>query len=100
VHIRGLETMNEKIKSIIKNGSELNIEVRKKVAGYIIAGFGLVAGLAWNDAIKTFIEKYFSQDGNTIVAKFTYAFLITLLLVFISVYLAKLLKIQEGGKQK
>ncbi len=34
-------------------------EFKKRVAGYILAGLGLVAGLAWNDAIKALIDSLF-----------------------------------------
>ncbi|HAV10988.1 MAG TPA: hypothetical protein DCX32_00350 [Candidatus Moranbacteria bacterium] len=92
--------MEGKIKCITKGVSELNMEIKKKVAGYITAGFGVVAGLAWNDAIRTFIEKYFPQDSNTIVAKFIYAFFITLFLVIVSIYLVRLLRVEEIKKEK
>jgi len=90
--------INKKIESIIESGSEVKNEARKKIAGYITAGFGVVAGLAWNDAIRTFIEEVFPQTSNTIIAKFVYAFLITLILVFVSVYLVKILKVEEKEK--
>ncbi len=92
--------MKEKIESVVKCVNDLNMEIKKRVSGYILAGFGVVAGFAWNDAIKTFIEKYFPQDENTIVAKFIYALLVTLILVIVSVYLVKFLKIEEDKKGK
>lgn len=92
--------MEGKVKTILEKGIELNMEVKKKVAGYITAGFGVVAGLAWNDAIRTFIEEYFPKSQNTIVAKFVYALFITVVLVVISVYLVKLLRLEDGKKEK
>lgn len=91
--------MKGKFQSIIKSGGDLKLEVRKKVVGYITAGFGVVAGLAWNDAIKTFIEEYFPQTGSTMIAKFVYALLITIVLVVISVYLVKLFNIESKSKE-
>ena len=88
------------MKSIMSRGERLNMEVKKKVVGYITAGFGLVAGLAWNDAIRTFIEEFFPKTQNTIAAKFIYAFFITIILVIISIYLVKILRIREEEKKK
>ncbi|OGM92538.1 hypothetical protein A2755_00375 [Candidatus Wolfebacteria bacterium RIFCSPHIGHO2_01_FULL_48_22] len=60
-----------------------------KAAGYILAGFGLVAALAWNDAIQTLVNTIFTAESNTIIAKFIYALIITLVLVIISLRLEK-----------
>lgn len=64
-------------------------ELRKKSVGYITTAFGLVAGLAWNEAIKAFIERFFPMSTNGMIAKFIYAVIITILLVFISVYILR-----------
>lgn len=91
----------EKIGSIIKKGEEIEMEVKKKMVGYITAGFGVVAGLAWNDAIKALIEEYFPQTDSNILAKFVYAFIITIAVVVISLYLVRLLKTNAAiGKEK
>lgn len=76
----------------------INKELRNKLAGYIVAGLGLVAGLAWNDAIKSMIEYFFPLEENSLLAKFIYAVLITLLVVLISVYTIKILKGREEKK--
>lgn len=50
-------------------------------------GFGLVAALAWNDAIKTFIVEYiqpFTQTDSVLVSQLIYAVIITLLAVTIT----------------
>lgn len=65
-------------------------EVQAKILGYITAAFGLVAGLAWNDAIKALIESYFPQGEGDLVAKFMYAIVISLIVVTITIYLSKL----------
>ncbi|MCX6763392.1 MAG: DUF5654 family protein [Candidatus Moranbacteria bacterium] len=70
-------------------------EVNKKLVTYITAGFGLVAGLAWNEAIKAFIEYFFPLKADTLLAKLIYALAITLVLVLISVYLARILIKEE-----
>jgi len=76
-------------------------ELRKKSFGYITTAFGLVAGLAWNEAIKAFIERFFPMSTGGMIAKFVYAVFITILLVFISVYILKTdeKKEDEAGKE-
>lgn len=84
--------MIEKIKKERKRVSE---EVRRQIAGYIAASFGLIAGLAWNEAVKSLIEYFFPMNKDTLWAKFSYAILITLVLVVISIYLTRLFKGDE-----
>lgn len=66
--------------------------MRQRTLGFITAAFGLVAGLAWNDAITAFIEYAFPRDGNTITAKFIYAIIVTLVVVIVTMYLSWVLK--------
>ncbi|MBI4159908.1 hypothetical protein HY504_01950 [Candidatus Wolfebacteria bacterium] len=54
------------------------------------AALGLVAGLAWNEAIKAFIEYFFPVSQNSILAKLTYAVLLTIIVVVLTVYLVRL----------
>jgi len=80
------------IKEKIKNGSrEIKKEIREKTSGYILAAFGLVAALAWNEAIKGLIEYFFPISKNTVLAKFIYAIVITFVVVIFSIYLMRLL---------
>ena len=67
-------------------------EVKKKTAGYLAAAFGFVAGLAWNEAIKSLIEELFPLGTNSLIAKFFYAFLVTVILVLVSGYVIKYLE--------
>ena len=47
------DTIKNNFKKIKAEQMRIREEVRKKTIGYIVAALGLVAGLAWNDAIKT-----------------------------------------------
>ncbi len=67
-------------------------EATVKFAGYILASFGLVAGLAWNDAIKSYIEIWFPLTNDTAAAKLIYAVLLSLAIVLVSIVISKLLK--------
>ncbi len=64
-------------------------EVRERTAGYITAALGLVAGLAWNEAIKAFIEYFFPVSQNSILAKLIYAIAMTIVVVVLTVYLMR-----------
>lgn len=55
--------------------------MRKQTIGYIVSALGLVAGLAWNDAIKSLIESIFPAGSGGLVAKFVYALLVTFVVV-------------------
>ena len=65
-------------------------EVRERTVGYIVAALSLIAGLAWNDAVKGLIEFVFPLKENTLSAKFIYAGTITIAVVALTVYLNKL----------
>jgi len=88
------------MKKIREQVSNINREVRNKIAGYITAALGLVAGFAWNDAIKSSIEYFFPLEQNSLWAKFIYAVIITLGVVFVSLYLVSLLKDKPEKKNK
>ncbi len=63
--------------------------IKKRMFAYIAAGLGLVAGLAWNDAIKAIIDYFIPQDGGTLLAKIIYAFTLTIVVSVILVYIEK-----------
>lgn len=84
------EKKGEKIK---KSGTALKNEISEKVVGYVGAGFGLIASLAWNEAIKALIEHLFPLGQDTILAKFIYAGCMTLVLVLVTVYLVRIFKL-------
>lgn len=65
-------------------------EFQKRVISYIAAAFGLVAGLAWNEAIRSLIEHLFPIRSNSVIAKFIYAFLVTFVLIIVTNYILKL----------
>jgi hypothetical protein len=89
--------IREKIK---KERAMVALEMRKKIVTYITAGFGLVTGLAWNDAIKSLIEYFFPVGENTMLAKFIYAALLTLMVAIITIYLSRILLREEEIAEK
>ena len=64
-------------------------DLRKITAGYIIAAFGFVAGLAWRDVSMALVEYLFPMSKDTILAKFLYAILVSIALAFASIYVLR-----------
>lgn len=79
----------KKLTNKISNNN-LKKEIKIRTISYITAALGLVAGLAWNDAIRSLIENIFPVANKTLWAKFIYAVLITIVVVAISINLVKI----------
>ncbi len=78
----------------------LQTEIRERTAGYVIAALSLVVGLAWNDAVKALIEYLLPFGRETLLAKFGYALLITLVIILLSTSVLRLLtKTKEEEKK-
>ncbi|MBU4204782.1 hypothetical protein KKE19_04365 [Patescibacteria group bacterium] len=90
-----MNVIKQKINRLKDEEKKLRKEVGEKTMSYIVAAFGLVAGLAWNDAIKSLIEYLFPLQKNNLLIKFVYAVLMTFVVVSISIYLIRLIK-KEG----
>ncbi len=80
---------------------QLKKELLKQLVALSTAGFGLVAALAWNEAIQAFVKEYIDKYisvGSGIASRFIYAFIITAFAVFVTYQLAKLIKEEEEEK--
>lgn len=65
------------------------------------SGFGLVAALAWNEAIQSFVKDYiqrFYPDQSGVISKLIYAVIITVFAVFVTYQLTRLA--QRWGLKK
>lgn len=76
---------------------EVNVKFKEDATKYITTGLGLVAGLAWNEAIKAAIEHYLPPSGSTIIAKFFYATLITFVVILIAKFIFEGLAKKEAA---
>lgn len=64
--------------------------IKNRTLGYVLAGLGLVGGLAWNDAIRSLIDYFLpASTVNTVVAKFIYAMALTIVVAVLLNYLEK-----------
>lgn len=81
------------INKIRSESENIKVQVRQKTRDFILAAFGFVAGLAWNEAVKALIEEIFPAQNNSVWAKLTYALLVTVIFALISAYF-----IRSSGK--
>jgi len=96
----GNNNNNNRLVKIKKESEKISREVKDKTLGFIVTAFGLVAGLAWNEAIQSLIKSFFTIDKDSLWAKFIYAVVMTLVLVFITIYLARIFgKDNKEGKK-
>lgn len=75
-------------KKTLKEMEEIKREFQKTTITLILGGFGLVAALAWNEAIKSLFESLLGKSQE-LIGKFIYAFVITLIVVIVSTRLKK-----------
>jgi hypothetical protein len=75
----------------LKQIKELKLEVLVKMSDLAIAGFGLVAALAWNSAIQALFAKLIpaDQDGG-LIAQIFYAILVTVIVVAVTLRLSRM----------
>jgi uncharacterized membrane protein len=78
-----------KRKKAIRKARKTSIAIQEKSITLIMGGFGLVAALAWNEAIKSLFENLFKDKGS-IISKFVYATIITVIVVIVSIQLQRL----------
>ncbi|MBW2990375.1 hypothetical protein KY348_01580 [Candidatus Woesearchaeota archaeon] len=70
-------------------------EVKEKIAALLIAAFGLVAALAWNDAIKALFKGPCGTEGAGALCVFSsggpwvYAILVTIIAVLVAMWVGK-----------
>lgn len=64
-------------------------EISERLVTLSVAAFGLVAALAWNDAIKALFNEVFGTYQG-IVAMFGYAIVVTVVAVMVTIYISKL----------
>ena len=69
--------------------SKTKLEILKQISALASAGLGLVAALAWNEAIQNLFITLFGKQSN-LIAMFAYAILITIIVVIISMQLGKI----------
>ena len=71
--------------------------VLDKFAELITFALGLVAALAWNEAIQQLFTQLLSEAGGALAAKFVYAVIVTLIVIFATIAVSRA---AERAKQR
>lgn len=82
--------------------SKFKQELLKQMVTLSTAGFGLVAALAWNEAIQSFVQEYvdkYISVGSGIISRFIYAIVITAFAVLVTYQLTKVSGEEENRKE-
>ena len=66
----------------------LKQEILDKIAALVTAAFGLVAALAWNDAIKAVFKEVFGQ-ADAVGPMLIYAIIVTIIAVILTIIVAR-----------
>ena len=72
---------------------------KRRVEGYLMTAFGIVAGLAWNEAVKDLMAYLLPMQKDTIFAKFLYAIIMTFILILISLYVIRFINRSDSKKE-
>lgn len=68
----------------------LTRQVWQQTVSLILGGLSLVAALAWNDAVISLFKELFPETNGSLIAKFSYAVVVTVVIVIVSVRLRRL----------
>ncbi|MEA2004318.1 MAG: DUF5654 family protein [archaeon] len=74
----------------------MKTQVIEKIAALVTAAFGLVAALAWNDAIKAVFKQLFGT-ADAVWPMLTYAVLVTIIAVAATIWIGR---VSEKSKAK
>jgi len=66
----------------------LKVEVLDKIAALVTAAFGLVAALAWNEAIKAVFREIFGS-ADAVGPMLMYAIIVTIAAVILTIVVAR-----------
>lgn len=71
-----------------EKSNEFKVQLLETFASLITAAFGLVAALAWNEAIKQMVAAVF-QSSDDLVGLCVYAIVVTVLAVIMTLLIAR-----------
>jgi hypothetical protein len=84
-----------------KEEEKLHVFFVEKVITLMTGAMGLVAALAWNDAIRKLFERVFGTQGSgDITAMFIYAIIITTAVVVATYRLSRIVEKMKKKKDK
>jgi len=74
----------------------LKIEILEKISTLATAAFGLVAALAWNDAIKAIFDQLFPKPGGNLLVSIGYAAVVTVLVIIVTIQLGRVVNLAKN----
>ncbi|MBI5221559.1 MAG: hypothetical protein HY979_02020 [Candidatus Magasanikbacteria bacterium] len=80
--------------------ADIKLQILESMSTLATAGFGLVAALAWNEAIKDLFSVIFPAPGGSVLAKFIYALFITILIVIVTMQIGRALNLAKKTIKK
>ena len=72
-------------------------EVIEKIAALITAAFGLIAALAWNEAIQEIFRLVFGEQSG-VLAMVAYAVIVTVIAVVFTIWIGRVSEKSTGRK--
>lgn len=91
--------MDNNQKKSVKIINDLEQVAKERLATLILGGFGLVAALAWNEAIQSLFSEIFGSDRQSLFAKFLYAFIVTFSVVLISFWISRFINTRRPNSK-
>lgn len=73
----------------------IKVEILDKIAALVTAAFGLVAALAWNEAIKTIFKEIFGT-ADAVGPMLIYAIVVTIIAVILTIIVARATSIAKA----
>lgn len=96
-----LEEKSKEKKFTKKEEEALHIYFVEKVVTLMTGAMGLVAALAWNDAIRKLFERIFGTQGSgDITAMFIYAIIVTAAVVIVTYRLTRIVEKMKKKEKK
>jgi len=74
----------------------LHLEILDQLGKLVTSGLGLVAALAWNNAILELFKKIFGPDKSSLFAMFSYAIIVTVIVVYFSIRIGQAVEKVKG----
>lgn len=79
----------------------IHLEILEQLGKLVTSGLGLVAALAWNNAILELFKRVFGSERSSLAALFWYALIVTVIVVLLSIRIGQTIeKIKENQKQE
>lgn len=78
----------------------VHLEILDQFGKLVTSGLGLVAALAWNNAILELFKRIFGPDQSNLAAMFGYAIIVTAIVVILSMRIGQAIEKIKESQQK